>query len=390
MDITLSGNASGVNRAYGAHATGAGASITLNGTTNITTTGFNGFGVRGDLGGRFLSNGNLNITTAQGTGVQSADAGTIVTLAGAQNTINVSSLSNSITSGFLVTGAAQLNINSANTTIETHGTNAHGIQLQSTSGANVNINGAVNIETFGPTSHGFYLISGSTYTFDGAANHQMPTFVIHGLNSAVLAANGGGSLFTLTNNAALNMSMTPDAGTWGAKAETAGRVRFQGNSSTGGTGLWARNGTLDLWGNADAAGSRVLLESGATLNLESTGTTTVSIGSLEGLAGNTVNLYGHTLSIGANNSGNNGSLLNEATFAGSFANAATGSLLKTGNTTQILSGLNNTVASVLVNGGTLSFQQAGAFNTSGNYTTANGQWRYHRYRPGYITTEYRR
>ncbi|PVZ88028.1 hypothetical protein C9426_10585, partial [Serratia sp. S1B] len=373
LNIVMNGNANGTNRTYGVHATGAVAFITLNGTTNITTTGFNGFGLRGDGGGTVISNGNLNITTAQGPGVQSTDAGTTVTLAGAQNSINVSAQNGSITNGILVSNGARLNINSTNTTIETHGTNAYGIHLGSMSGANVNLNGAVSIETFGPTSHGFYLTAGSTYTFDGAANHQMPTFVIHGQDSAALDANDNGSLFTLTNNAALNMSMTPVAGTWGAKAETAGRVRFQGDSSTGGTGLWAsNNGTIDLWGNADAAGSRVRLDTNSTLNLESTGTSTVSIGSLEGLAGNTVNLYGHTLSIGANNSGNNGSLINEANFAGSFGNAGSGSLLKTGDTTQILSGLNNTVASVLVNGGTLSFQQVGAFNTSGNYTTANG------------------
>ncbi|PVZ85887.1 hypothetical protein C9426_17385 [Serratia sp. S1B] len=373
FDITMSGNANGINRTYGAHSMGAGAAITLNGTTNITTTGFNGFGVRGDTGGTIISNGNLNITTAQGSGVQSSDAGSVVTLAGAQNSINVSAQNGSITNGILVSNGAQLNINSANTTIETHGTNAYGIQLQSTSGANVNINGPVSIETLGPTSHGFYLIGGSTYTFDGAANHQMPTFVIHGLNSAVLDASGNGSLFTLTNDSALNMSMTPVAGTWGAKAEAAGRVLFTGSASTGGTGLWASgaNSIIELAGAANSAGSRVLLDASGILNI-SAATQPIQVGSLEGSTGTTVNLGNNTLSIGNNNVSSDGSLINEATFAGSFTNAGNGALLKTGNTTQILSGQNNTVASVSVDGGMLSFQQAGAFNTSGNYTTANG------------------
>ncbi|PVZ82491.1 hypothetical protein C9426_29630 [Serratia sp. S1B] len=372
LNIAMSGNAAGSIRSYGINSSAAGSSVILNGTTNITTTGFNSFGARAISGGSLIANGNLNITTTQGTGIQSTDVGGLVTLAGAQNSINVSAQNGSITNGLLVSNGT-LNLNSgSSTTIETHGTNAYGIQMQY-SGSVLNLLGNLSIETFGPTSHGFYLTSASTYSFDGAANHQMPTFVIHGLNSAVLDANGGGSLFTLTNDAALNMSMTPVAGTWGAKAEGSGRVLFTGSASSGGTGLWASgtNSTVELAGTSNAAGSRVLLDASGILNI-SAATQPMQIGSLEGIANTRVNLGNSTLSIGNNNSSNNGSLVDNANFAGSFTNAGNGSLLKTGDTTQILSGLNNTVASVLVNGGTLSFQQAGAFNTSGNYTTANG------------------
>lgn len=226
LNIDTHGGSVGTIRTYGVMSSGTGSLVTLNGTTNITTSGFNGFGIRGEGGGHIDVNGDLNITTAQGPGVQSDAPGTIVTLAGETTTINVNAQNGSITDGMLVSNAGDtLNINSAQTNITTTGNNAYGIQLQNSgTGANVNINGPVSIETFGPTSHGFYLANGAVYTFDGASNHQLPSFIIHGLNSAVLDANGTNSLVTLTNNVALNMSMTPVAGSWGAKAEAAGRV----------------------------------------------------------------------------------------------------------------------------------------------------------------------
>lgn len=370
LEVTMNGSANGAYRPYGI--LNMGGRIQLDGTTKVITNGFNSFAVRGQGGDTFI-NGNLDITTEQGVGIQATSAGTNITLAGALNTINVSAKNGSISDGFLVSSGGTITVDSAQTHITTTGTNAHGIQLQ-TNTSSLNLNGEISIETNGEASHGFYLSGGAQRTIDGTTSGtgRLPTIVVHGENSAALAASGSGSLFTLTGTAALNMGMTDGTGTWGAKAETSGIITLTGNSSSGGVGLWASNGTLNLLDNANAAGSRVLLDTGATLNLQNGTTNTMVIGSLEGAVGNKVNLYGNTLSIGSNNGDDNGSLVTEANYAGSFGNSSTGSLLKTGTTTQILSGTGNTVGSVLVNGGTLNFQQAGSFVTTGDYTTASG------------------
>lgn len=73
---------------------------------------------------------------------------------------------------------------------------------------------------------------------------------------------------------------------------------------------------------------------------------------------------------GSDNQAGNGSLVDNADFAGKFAGI--GQLTKTGPLTWILSGTGNTVGSVSVTGGTLKFEQKGAFTTTGNYTTQSG------------------
>ena len=368
LEVTMNGSANGANRPYGILNTGG--TIQLDGTTKVTTNGFNSFAIRGQ-GGAISINGNLDITTAQGVGIHATNVGASVTLSGALNTINVGAQNGSVSDGLLISDGGTITVNSAQTNITTTGTNAYGIQLQ-TNTASLNLNGAMNIVTNGQASHGFYLAGGAQRTIDGTTSGtgRLPDIVVHGQDSAALAASGSGSLFTLTGTAALTMGMTDGVGTWGAKAVSSGTVTLTGNSSSGGTGLWASNGTLNLLGNASAAGSRVLLDTNAVLNLQNGTTNTMAIGSLEGAVGNKVNLYGNTLSIGSNNGGNNGSLVDEANYAGSFAGS--GSLVKTGSLTQILSGAGNTLGSVLVDDGTLRFEQTGAFTTTGDYTTASG------------------
>ena len=368
LEVTMNGSANGANRPYGILNTGG--TIQFDGATKVTTNGFNSFAIRSQ-GGDISINGNLDITTAQGVGIHATNTGASVTLSGALNTINVGAQNGSISDGLLVSGGGTITVNSAQTNITTSGANAHGIQLQ-TNTSSLNLNGEISVETNGQASHGFYLSSGAQRTIDGttSATGRLPDIVVHGQDSATLAASGSGSLFTLMGTAALTMGMTDGVGTWGAKADASGIVTLTGNSSSGGTGLWASNGTLNLLSNASAAGSRVLLDTNAVLNLQNGTTNTVAIGSLEGAVGTQVNLYGNTLSMGSNNGGNNGSLIDEANYAGSFTGS--GSLVKTGSLTQILSGAGNTLGSVLVDGGTLRFEETGAFTTTGNYTTASG------------------
>ena len=165
------------------------------------------------------------------------------------------------------------------------------------------------------------------------------------------------------------MSMTAGPNTWGAKAEAGGVVNFQGNSNSLGTALWATgtNSVLSFANMANAAGSHVLLQSAGQLDLSATTLSAFDIGSLAGDGTASVKLGSNTLQIGNNNGNSDGSLQNNANYAGKFTGP--GNLIKSGNLTQILSGTGNTVNEVDVTGGTLQFKQTGNFSTTGAYTT---------------------
>ncbi|ALR76412.1 autotransporter outer membrane beta-barrel domain-containing protein [[Enterobacter] lignolyticus] len=320
----------------GLQATGTGSDITSTGTTTVHTAGNNAYGLQAVSGGTIHTGTTTTVSTdgAGATGIYASGAGSMINLTAA-------------------------------TAVTTTGDGAHGMQQDGA--ARINSNGG-RITTSGAGSHGFTATGGATRVFDGTANNILPTITVTGAGSAMLDANGAGSQITL-NNQSLDIRGAAAPNTWGAKSEAGGLVTFNGGS-TGGTGLWATGtGSRIVLSGANAAGSRVHLDNGAVLTTDAAGST---LGSLEGDTSSAIGASSaaSALTLGANNLTNNGSLLDEAQFAGALNNI--GLLTKVGSLTQILSGSNTAVERVNVAGGTLRFAQAGAFTTTGAYTTQAG------------------
>lgn len=385
-DTTLTTNGS---NASGVNAADSGSLVTVN-NLNVTTTdknsNNNAAGLSAFDGGKVISTGTTIIRTASGRGIWSSGTDAVINLVDADvattdsNAVGMQAdYGGSITSTGSTTidtvGAGAIGIfangNGSNIaltnalSVRTAGDSAHGIRQHGA--AQVNVNGG-SVITSGTNAHGFTTTGGATKTFDGSAGNVLPTIQVSGAGSAMLDANGTGSRITLDNQT-LNISGASIADTWGAKAEGSGQIIFN-QGTTGGTGLWATGtGSRIALSGTNANGSRVLLVSGGTLSVDPVGST---IGSLEGDSSGLVSssLSDGSLAIGVNNATNNGSLIDNANFAGVFTNV--GSLTKTGSLTQILSGIGNTVGSVNVTGGTLAFHQVGAFTTTGSYTTHAG------------------
>ncbi|HEF4760925.1 TPA: autotransporter outer membrane beta-barrel domain-containing protein [Pseudomonas putida] len=386
--LTLGQNAGGINAAGGvinlmnanvttskAYAGGLLASNAGNQTSTINATGDVTVNIAGNYASAirtgtngYINLNNVNLTT---TGISSnglyATGKSSITITGTTTIRTSGNNSPGIYASKGSLSAHKGNIELGTVHITTTGNNSNGI-LTEGSGSVVDLNGG-DIRTTGTNSHGFGVLGGASKTFDGQTDNVLPAITVSGDGSAVVASSGVNSKLTLAGNTALTMSSTPGINTWGAKAEKGGEVIFQGNSNTGGTGLWAADtgSSLTLSENADAAGSQVLLDEG-TLYVNNSN----QIGSLVGSAGSVVNAIplNASLNLGSNNSTNDGSLIDNANFAGTFTNI--GQLTKTGTLSQILSGSGNTVGSVNVAGGTLVFEQHGTFSTTGSYTTQNG------------------
>ncbi|MDR3629965.1 MAG: autotransporter outer membrane beta-barrel domain-containing protein [Desulfocapsaceae bacterium] len=291
------------------------------------------------------------------TNLNAAAGSTIILSNGAFQFVNTENARNTL----LINPGAGLTADSP-LSILSSGDNAAGIVL-SGAGADISLTAEDNgITTSGAGAHAIQLLNGATKTLDLTSWH-LSALKATGAGAAVLAASGSGSVLTLTDSP-LTMSMVGSA-SWGAKAEDGGHVVLAGSASSGGTGLWASGGgsTLLLQGNAEAAGSKIRLEGGGVLDVSgSTLNGGTRIGSLEGAAGSSVLLGNTVLNIGVNNSGNNGSLVNSANFAGVIS--GTGGLNKTGTTTQILSGLNTYTGKTTITSGTLQTGVANALAQS--------------------------
>ncbi|KAE9636641.1 autotransporter outer membrane beta-barrel domain-containing protein [Aeromonas veronii] len=312
------------------------ASITSEGDTTINVSGSDANGVEVLAGGVFIGNkGSTNKTlTVNGTG------------------------SNNI--GFNLAGVASLygitSITASN----------HGVVLNGTNAAfNVAPNATKStIMTTGSAAHGILLQNGAVKTFDGTANNVLPTVTVNGANSALLAASGTNSRVTLQNQT-LDVASTIDANSFGLKAESAGLINAV-DSRSGGTAVWATNGTVKASNATDFSGSRVLLENAGILDLSGM-TQALQIGSLESTdALSQVAAGNKNLDIGSGA----GSLRDMADFRGKFTNVA--NLVKSGSKTQVLSSAANTVGAVDVRDGALRFTQNGSFATTGDFTTRSG------------------
>jgi outer membrane autotransporter protein len=266
-----------------------------------------------------------------------------------------------------------------NNSISTTGAQAHGVRIDG-AGATVNFNGSASINTTGAGSDAISVANGASKTFDGSVNNILPTITVAGAGAAVLSADAG--MIDL-NNTGLNTGMTAGSDTWGIATRNDGYVQLGEGSSTGGTGVWASGSQVIFQTGTDAAGSRIKLDEYGRITIVSD----VKTGSLESTSTNSsVYVAGNTLTIGANNAANNGSLVDNANYAGSFSGSSEAgsfdgngnfvtdkiNLIKTGSLNQILSGTGNTVGSVEIQQGRLTFAQPGDFTVAGNLNTASG------------------
>ncbi|CNI26079.1 putative autotransporter protein [Yersinia aldovae] len=266
--------------------------------------------------------------------------------------------------GLAVYDGASLLARNTDLVINTTGSGASAI-LASGEDTVLSVNGGT-INTTGANAHGISVTNRASKTLDKNINNILPHVTISGSGSAVLNASGTASHLTLLNTS-LNTAMTAGLDSWGAKAENEGLITLGTNTDTGGTRLWAIGGIISLNDNANAAGSQVRLNTLGVLDISAfNGNATV--GSIDG--DGSIALGSNTLIIGANNIGNNGSLVDNADYAGAFSGS--GNLIKTGNLNQILSGAGHMVSDIFVNEGTLTFKQNGTFTATGNFTTAGG------------------
>lgn len=267
------------------------------------------------------------------------------------------------------------------TSLTTTGDKAYGIYIYNA--GTVSLGAATQITTSGAEAHAISAYYKGAATFNSSTDLLPTTILVQGEGSAVLHATAASSSYaaslTLAGSATLNMNMTPNENTWGAKAEKFGTINFTETSSTGGTALYADGsatstyGTIALKDSADAAGSHVQLKGYGVLDTTQA-TDSVSIGSLASEDATTEVRFGSkTLSVGAQNSANNGSRIESTLYAGKLVGETGSSFEKTGDGTVLtLTGLNSTVDNVNVRGGTLAFHQDGKFHVNGNFTTYGG------------------
>jgi autotransporter family porin len=380
-------------------------SFTSTGTTNLTATGAAPGGALYLSRNSTASFNDVNITSG-GTGMW-------LNVANAASTgkMTIQSV------GVGIRGEGGLNVNDLDVT--TTGDNAFGVQLAPQT--QIIHTGTVNINTSGTGSDGIYFQAlnnvNSSQTID-FSNFKISTT---GENADAVYFTGGsvqsGNSYTSTyivdkpdvlsglsvsgTDSALvhvravtwryptsavlvdqtfNMSQVAD-GSWGGHVTSdnaLSTLTLSGNSNTGGTGIWLDGdvgGSFILQDTASMAGSRVKFGGsyGNTVNnkiIIETADNSAAVGSLEGLGNVSFTTAGGTLTLGQNNATSDGSMVDNTNFSGTLTNV--GSLIKIGETTQILSGTNNTVGSVEAQQGTLSFAPLGVFTTTGNYTTKSG------------------
>ncbi|MCL2760799.1 MAG: autotransporter outer membrane beta-barrel domain-containing protein [Desulfuromonadales bacterium] len=336
-------------------------SVTANGTIQITTTGDYSDGIDSEWSGSQVTlNGAATVATQgyEAVGV-SADEGIIT----ANNNLQVSTTGDNAY-GLYAADGGTLDVATSGLTVSTTGASAVGALLYGI-GSVMDLNGGT-ITTTGTEASGFMTFAGAAKTFDGTTNNILPTITVYGNDSAVLEASGTDSVtgdpssITVAGSTALNMAETAGANTWGARAVNGGIITFADTSSTGGTALWANGGTIALAESGDASGSNVQIDTNGILDvIQASGN--ANIGSLSSPVADTttgaldttgvVNLGTNTLTIGNNNSTSNGSLIDDANFAGTIN--GTGNLVKTGTLTQILSGNNTYTGTTTVSGGAL-------------------------------------
>jgi autotransporter-associated beta strand protein len=352
--LTLSGNNSGFSGVVrletgtlninSANALGTG---TLTTSVNATINNTSGAAVT-NLGnnaitlGDFLIFGDSNSTSANnlnlGTGTVSMSAGRTVTLAGTNTTLSMGALYISNNS----TGRT-LTANGANNTLVLGGLS---LSQNPSAAANVTLSGNANITIDGAIvpgtafAHGLVIASTGTTTFNGVNTYNGTTTL-----------NAGGTL-VLANSSALGGTANGTTVASGASLQLAGGITIGAEAlSLSGNGT-ANNGALRNNSGDNTYNGNITLAAASRISSEA-GSLTV---------GGNVTLASNTLTV-ATSAGN-------ATFSGRIS--GTGSLVKDGAGTQVLSGNNTYTGTTTVNSGTLQANAANALGATSQVLMNNG------------------
>ncbi|WP_445147127.1 autotransporter outer membrane beta-barrel domain-containing protein [Dyella sp. Tek66A03] len=300
----------------GAWATGTGSSVSLTNST-VSVGGTGTYGVKAD-------------STAKATLTTSAI-----------------STSGNNGAGLFISGAGSSMTVSANSSVVTSGTGAPGILLANSGALTVN-GSSVNVS--GASSNALLTTSGTTtasFSDSALASTQAAALAINMGTTNITAMNtiirGNGTLLTNTGTSSSTVSLAASNGSTltGAVQTTTGNTS-QLNLASG--SAWIMSGPSALTSFTLDAG---ILRYGAATTLSVTNPIDVVAG------GGTIDTAGFSPTLGVPIQG-------------------VGTLTKTGVGTLTLTGLGSSLGSVDVSGGTLSFQQAGAFTTTGNVTTQAG------------------
>ena len=368
--------------------------VTISGTSHITTTGNNGAtGIY--VAGADVTVGNGVIVETWGSGshgigivaengpgsVLTAGAATVTTHGDASAALFLTGTASFVSTQSTLTGTVftttgknaaafvveqHANVTNAVTangvTLTTGNAGSHGVVFTgSGTGTNqVTFDAASKITTTGAGAHGVSVQNGATQTLDVAANAGPGVLVlpsnganisIQGPGSALVQAQDAGSKLTIKGNG-LPLDVNFGADAWGVIAENGGTVNFTTAATTQGYGLWARGpatGTIAFGDTSTADGSRVKVDAGGVLDLTGSTLGNFPIRSLEGTGTGTVHLGANTLAIDG---------VATTTYAGTIDGS--GGLKRSGLGTTILTGDNTYTGSTLISGGTLQLGDGGA------------------------------
>ncbi|MGJ7515264.1 autotransporter outer membrane beta-barrel domain-containing protein [Pseudomonas baetica] len=202
-------------------------------------------------------------------------------------------------------------------------------------------------------------------------------------NGGTLKGAGDDFPKNINNNGRVQFEQVTDAAYGGVISGTgmvtksgSGRLELTGkNTHTGGTNVDA--GTLALSGAGTlGASTGITTVTGGTLDLGGTTQTQATLNQFGGtVQGGTLNLGTYQLNDGTLAADSTVNASNLFDFRSGTANGVlrgAGAVQKTTADSVTVAGAGSQVASVEVKDGTLRFEQAGAFTTTGNYTTQAG------------------
>ena len=271
-DVTIS---TAGNSRSDAVATNDGGTATFNGTLNLTTSGQQASGLKVTTTGNIAYNGaaTFNVNGVNGSGIRAVTAGVVTAGAASNTTINVSSIngqgvsSRDAGSQVNLAGAAVVNVSGATQANFPNGNpESYAAGLLADLGGAINATGTLQVNTTDATSYGALLVG----------------------NNATLTATGGGSI----NAAGVAIGFVPGADQQArfdgfAISNTSGDL-IHVDGATGSSALVLNNSTASAAASATAASTLLSAANASTFTATANGST---------LNGNVVASTGSTLSV---------------------------------------------------------------------------------------------
>ncbi|WP_144637440.1 autotransporter-associated beta strand repeat-containing protein [Bordetella genomosp. 13] len=370
--VSLGGNALAfgdeANRTFGGSITGT-AGITKQGTGTTTLTGANtytgGTTINGGTlaigaGGSLAATGNVTLGAA-GAGFDLSGATTPQTIAGLSGVAGTTLALGGNTLTFGDTAARSY----AGTITGTGGLVKQGSGSITLAGANTYTGGTtVNAGTVALGAGGSLAATGLVTLANAGAAFDISA---SGANQTIGGLAGAAGTTVALGTHTLTLGNAGNQAFGGVIGGTGGLVK-QGTGTMTLTGANTYTGTTEIKAGTLALGAGGSLASGGGVNLSGTGAAfdiansgaNQTLGSLNGVAGTTVALGAHTLTVG-----------NAAAQAYAGTISGTGGLVKQGTGTLTLAGANTYTGGTTINAGTLALGAGGALAATGSVALAN-------------------